>query len=1222
MLKRRLTVLIIPIALLSSLLVHNSEDPVQSSSKSELLAMLDSQLTESGIDSLNIAHTNRKMTKLRGKIHKLIQNETNPHDFLSGLADIKKSKVGLKYEHNYKINELRKAKSRWKSLDKSGHSATIAWVERGPGNISGRARAVVVDPSDPNHDTWFVASVGGGIWKTTDAGATWSNKTPELSTLSTVTLAIAASNNDVMYIGTGMGYGRLVDLSGSGVWTSVDHGETWTQLASTANGELLGAINRLVIDPNNPNIVILCSNNSFTYEDPNGGNRKSGIFRTTDDGTTWTQTFDPDDVLGTATDNRVQQVIANPQNFNTLYATVNEVGVLKSIDGGISWAVSVDTLALPEDIGVPVVGYGPGISTRIEVAIAPTDTNRIYAAVERPRGIADLYMSQDGGTTWNLVHDTGDDPNWFSNSGLSGSLTYTAGWFNNTIAVSPYDKNAVFVGGINQYRLDVDDSNNRRSSTRISSNRYEVAPNLYSHSDHHWLEIIPVHEATNTFTILSCNDGGLSISDDSGQNWRQLSGMGTTQFYSADKKPGADVYIGGLQDNGVQMSTSSDPDANSVWGPQTRGDGIEVAWHATDPDMILSTTQGGFLYRTTDGGIIWDYATEGIAGYGPFLSKIGYSKTDPDLVFTIGSDGVKRSDDFGATWSLTTISGNWMGWRPFDNVEVSEANPQVVWISSCLTYDSRQNTIGGIHVSSDGGFSFTEISSNFPDYLSESSGIGTHPTDDSTAYFLFSAPGSPKILRTTDLGNSWVDISGFSTPGEPSTKGFPDVACFCLIVMPYDENTIWVGTEIGVFISEDAGTSWNYQEAGLPHVGVFQMKIVDDQVVAATQGRGVWSVTLDELAAYVRPQVTLVPRVTELYQLPGGDITLTIDLRGNYDSTQVLMNEQLYVVLAFNATRTDTSFVIVPEDNQALTFRALSYKNERVYTSGTKTIKPFLDAPANNFATMFSEPEDVNLFYGDDYAVATLSQFDDPALHTEHPYPPARDLIAYLTQPLLLAGTADTLSYWDIALVEEGMVEDHTDPYFWDFVIVEGTVNGEDWIPLAPGYDCRFDPVWYNAYLNNLPATESMYREHRIGLLDTFEAGDVVNIRFRLFSDPALTGWGWVIDNILYNRERLGTDPLSGLPAKLSLMQNYPNPFNASTMIDYALPRDERAALVIYDITGREVIRLFDEHKTAGPGTIEWQGTDSRGVSAGSGLYFMQLRSGDEVIGRKIILLK
>ena len=194
------------------------------------------------------------------------------------------------------------------------------------------------------------------------------------------------------------------------------------------------------------------------------------------------------------------------------------------------------------------------------------------------------------------------------------------------------------------------------------------------------------------------------------------------------------------------------------------------------------------------------------------------------------------------------------------------------------------------HVSSDSGLSFSEISQNFPSGLDEASGIATHPQDSQTAYVMFSLPGLPKVLRTEDLGQTWQDLSGFAGNGQPSSNGFPDVAVFSLLVMPYNTDIMWAGTEIGLVISEDGGQTWSFADNGMPHVAIFQMKIVDDQVVVATMGRGIWSVTLPELNGYQPPQVTLVPRLNAVSQNPEGNAVISLDLRSPYDRTEIWIN--------------------------------------------------------------------------------------------------------------------------------------------------------------------------------------------------------------------------------------------------------------------------------------------------------------------------------------------
>ncbi len=329
-----------------------------------LLVALGQQLADLDPRAPEAVRLSRTIASIRRKSGQTEPKAQDPGAFLEGLAQVKTGVDGRTYSPGYRTREREWALERSIGALRKGQPPN--WVERGPGNVSGRARAIAVDPSDPAGDTWFVATVGGGVWLTNDAGATWSPITPQLTTLSTTSIAISQSNPDVIYVGTGMGYGRVIDLAGSGVWKSVDHGQSWSQLPNTANGELLGAINRIVVDPQNENLLLVASNNSYSYLSPNGGDRTAGIFRSADGGATWTRVFDPDAVFGSLTDNRVQQILANPLNFNTLYATVNEVGIIKSVDGGLTWAVSVDTLA-PYLDGIQEGSY-QGISTRIEIA--------------------------------------------------------------------------------------------------------------------------------------------------------------------------------------------------------------------------------------------------------------------------------------------------------------------------------------------------------------------------------------------------------------------------------------------------------------------------------------------------------------------------------------------------------------------------------------------------------------------------------------------------------------------------------------------------------------------------------------------------------------------------------------------------------------------------------------------------------------------------------------
>lgn len=1157
-------------------------------------------------DPIKRQHLTQEIIKLKKRA---TPNE-DPGAMLDAMALLKTTKNGETYQPGYLIKELKQAELR--NSNRRTKQEPLPWIERGPGNVSGRGRAIVVDPTDDTGNTWWVASIGGGVWKTSDAGVNWENKTPDLGILTTTTLVIAPSNPDVMYVGTGMGYGRIVDLVGSGIWKSTDHGETWIQLENTANGELLAAINRIVVDPENEDILLACSNGLTSHLGPRslvngpfGADRKSGIFKSIDGGNSWNQVFDPDEEIGTETDNRVQQIITSPTSFDTLYASVNEVGVIKSTDAGETWEVKSD-FTIPGVVGVPQRGgFGlSGISMRSELAIARTDANRLYAAVERPVPTRpDLYMSKDAGETWVDVSDTGNDPNWFATFGADDR---NSGWFNNTILVHPFDKNIVFVGGVSYWRINVNDVNDTRSTTPVNwwTNNNQGLP--FAHADHHFSTYVIDDEQTQSWRLLETNDGGMAISPDDGATWTQISGMETTQFYGVDKKPGENVYIGGMQDNGSYMS-GADATANSLWTFVLGGDGFEALFNANNGNLVLGTSQNGTINRSTDGGLTWALVNDPNNGIGPFITKLATTKADPELVFAVGQLGVSRSEDFGASWTNTSIQGGWLGFRPFDNVEVSLANPQVVWISSRIDPNPADGVPGGIHVSTDSGLSFEEISANFPEDVMEASGLATHPTDRNTAYFLFSVPGATKILRTTDLGLTFEDLSGYSET--PSSRfndiGFPDVGVFDLLVMPFDENIMWAGTEIGIVTTSDGGESWELMDE-FPKVATFQINLVDQQIVVATQGRGIWSVDLPELVNYEIPTPeTLTPRLLNAALTPTNQFKMTVDLRSSYDSTQLIVNGEVALSLGLNEAANSQDLILTPESERTATAQIISFKNGEEFKSATKEVFIYPVETVQSFSTNFSDPAIDDEFVGNGFSASSVTGFSNGALHSTHPYPLATDLIYQIKDAIQVSDENSFVSYRDVALIETGPATTYTDPNFFDFVILEGTSDGSNWKPLLPGYDASFDNVWNNALSSNpnVAGNESMYVNHRINLSDSFNPGDTIFVRLRLFSDPGLAHWGWAVDDLnIQDDDALGFSE-DVLADQLSF-HVYPNPVGNITTIEYYLPNQSVAQLKVFDINGRLMENLILNEKTYGISTFNWN-TDH----LPQGVYILHLQA-------------
>ena len=212
------------------------------------------------------------------------------------------------------------------------------------------------------------------------------------------------------------------------------------------------------------------------------------------------------------------------------------------------------------------------------------------------------------------------------------------------------------------------------------------------------------------------------------------------------------------------------------------------------------------------------------------------------------------------------------------------------------------------------------------------------------------------------------------------------------------------------------------------------------------------------------------------------------------------------------------------------------------------------------------------------------------------------------------------LSFDEICLVEPGNPGSvFGDGDFWDYVIVEGTEDGCTWVPLLDGYDARADSDWLDAYDLGQSGDPSLFRNRQINLLDTFGQGTQILIRFRMFSDGSVNGWGWCIDNLSIQP---GPTSTGDTPARFALEQNHPNPFNPRTDIRYALPTDGDVNLRVFDMRGRLVNTLVAGPQLAGRHSVTWDGTDQHGTRVASGIYLYRIESGDFVQQRKMTLVK
>ena len=672
-----------------------------------------------------------------------------------------------------------------------------------------------------------------------------------------------------------------------------------------------------------------------------------------------------------------------------------------------------------------------------------------------------------------------------------------------------------------------------------------------------------------------------------------------------------------MQDNSTWFTREGESaNAESFYDFAVGGDGFEALWNNRDPNQLLGSIQFNNIQRSDDGGENWGPSTSGLtdtgAGAGPFFSRLANAKSNPDRVFAVGVSGVWRSIDFGLNWELTPIDNQWSFQNRMD-IEVSEADVDIVWAGGIMTNNSR------IFVSTDGGESFSPTSvftpsNNRPGLetgFGTVSGLGAHPTEAETAYALFSFARRPKVLRTRDLGQTWEDISGFETGGDVSDRGFPDVALNTILVFPNDPNRIWVGSDIGIIESLDDGASWHLLDANLPAVPVSQMRIQDDQVVVATYGRGIWSVQVEG----IERTIVFAPIITDVSIVPSGQILVNNTIGSVFDSITFLADGQRVGSPSLNVgTGQDISLSIEDFDlpDGVYEFQSVGHLSGEEFISSP--FSAFVFAPRDAVMEYFNEFS--NEAQAEDFIGMGFSEIEQPgfgtntAIHSRHDYEDLSNDIYQLKIPVIVQDS-QIFRYNDVAIIETGAPGSRFGQQnFFDFVIAEGSLDGTNWIPLADGYDASFNPTWLNTFNSGGRGTADMFVLHEVDLTDIFDIGDIIFIRFRLFSDPAVVGWGWAIDDVEVRLE-MSTPVFDPTFDEISI---YPNPTSDQLFIQ--LPSQTRPTEVtISDLQGRRVL-VQDAILSDNALSINI-------ADFSPGLYILEIREGRElVVSERIVVLE
>ena len=724
-----------------------------------------------------------------------------------------------------------------------------AWTPLGPGNIGGRTRALLIDPTNPN--VMYAAGVTGGVWKTTNGGASWTPLADLIANIAVSALAFDPRNSNVIYAGTGEGITGA--FRGAGIFKSSNGGATWTQLGSTGTADFY-FVNDLVISPTNNQRIYAATT--------------TGVWRSTDGGASWTKALAVS-VAGGCTD----LVIRTDQTTDYIFAACGlqeQATIYRNTDaaGSGAWA-SVLT--------------EPGMG-RISLALAPSNQNIIYAAAaslnrgDYEDGLHAIFRSTSSGDadTW-TAQVRNDNPTKLNTLLLTNpvlaslrdcglgkqNVFISQGWYDNVIAVDPADPNRVWAGGVDLFRSDDGGANWGLASYWWAEKNVPQ----YAHADQHIIAFHPGYNGTTNRTMFVAGDGGVFRTDDaraavatgslaacspagSAFRWVSLNnGYAVTQFYHGLPFPDGTKYLGGTQDNGTIIG--SDGAGANNWAEILGGDGGTVAIDPANPNTIYATVLGGGIYKSTDGGATFGLASGRLTFDFPLIPLV-LDPSDAQRLWTAGRS-LYRTDNGGAQWSVTGYGGQSV-------IVVAPGDSNRVVAGSI--YGSIQHTSAALTADLKTIWEFARPREAFV------SGLALDPVNPNIVYATYSNFGGTHVWKSVDGGVTWAGIDG------TGTGRLPDIPVLCIAVDPNNTSRLYIGTDLGVFVSLNGGSSWAVENTGFANVSTEALALNTTGGVttlyAFTHGRGAWRIPLGSGCRQLLSQTRLA------VETAGGDYSVSV----------------------------------------------------------------------------------------------------------------------------------------------------------------------------------------------------------------------------------------------------------------------------------------------------------------------------------------------------------
>ncbi|MEO0875550.1 MAG: glycosyl hydrolase, partial [Bacteroidota bacterium] len=694
----------------------------------------------------------------------------------------------------------------------------LKWRNIGPfrGGRSVASTGVIGQPH-----TYYMGSTGGGVFKTTDAGITWKNISDGSFKTGTVgAITVAESDPNIVVVGMGEHAARGVMTSmGDGVYKSMDAGKTWTHLGL----EKTRHISDVIIHPTNPDVLYIAAQGA-QY----GPTEERGIYRSVDGGKTWER------VLFVNTSTGASSLSMDMTNPRILYASMwqhqrypwymesggEDSGLYKSTDGGDTWTPM--KAGLPEDFG------------KSGISVSRANPERVFVVIEAEGKKGGVYRSDNAGTSWTQVN--------------SNRVNIARSWYYMEIFADPQNENVVYV--LNAPVMKSIDGGKSFSNIPVP------------HGDNHHLWINP-HDNTN---LINSNDGGANISFNGGKSWSTQQNQATAQFYRVitDNLVPYNVY-GGQQDNsaiGIASRTSDGGIDWKDWYSVAGGESAFIAFDPDNPETVYGGTYQGNISKWTKSSreqkSIKEYPELGLS-IAPEDSKYRYNWNAPIIssphnrqtIYHAGNVVFKTTDG-GISW--TTVSPDLTrneadkhgpGGGPYTNEAAGGENYNTI---TALVESQHEEGVlyagtddGLLHMTKNGGASWENITpKGISDWIINSIDVSDH--NPAVAYVVVmrykSLDLSSHVFKTQDYGESWTKI----------VNGLDDPNGFARVVRAdkQREGLLYAGTETGLYVSNDDGAFWQRLDLNLPVVAINDLIIQDNDLVAATSGRGFW--ILDDLS--------------------------------------------------------------------------------------------------------------------------------------------------------------------------------------------------------------------------------------------------------------------------------------------------------------------------------------------------------------------------------------